>query len=330
MTALELSAPILTSVPPAILAEDMAQSLRELDDLHGLSAATRKAYKHDWQAFVAWCQSHNYPAFPAPGNVVAAYANERAKNGEAYAYICRSIAAISQLHRRGNQPNPRKTEVVRATMANIARRNGVAQRQVEPLMIEDIRKMLTLDGEPTLRDYRNRALILVAYMGAFRRSEVAALRWDNIAVSPEGVDILVQRSKTDQYGRGHVTSIPYCQTQLDVCAVRALLKWKEVYTNSEWVFPNGGSNDEFTADKPIGGRDIARIVKALCEHAGLPSEHYSGHSLRAGLATQAARKGVNIRTIQRQTGHAQIDGALLRYIRAGNRWDENVVKEMGL
>lgn len=324
--------PSLTRVPPAVLTAEMADALQQLDAQHGLSPATRRAYAHDLEAFERWCQVHHYPSKPAPGNVVAAYCNERAKEGASYAYICRALTAISQAHSRAKLPNPRQSEEVRRTMQNIANRDGVAQKQAAPLMLPDIRRLLSVEGLHPLKGVRDKTLILTGFWGAFRRSEVVGLQWRQLTFCPDGVDILLERSKTDRKRRGRVVSIAYCAHNPDICAVRTLLLWKELLGNlSEWVFPSVNLHAHSPVQcKPLSGRDVARIIKAMCERAGLASEHYSGHSLRRGLATQASRSGASVRSIQNQTGHARVDGSLQRYIEAGNRWDSNVVKEMGL
>jgi integrase len=114
----------------------------------------------------------------------------------------------------------------------------------------------------------------------------------------------------------------------ETCGVLALKVWLETAGISEGpIFRSirrGGCIKGRLSDKAV-----ALIVKRYTAAAGLDPASFSGHSLRAGLVTSAARAGVAERVIMRQTGHKNID-MVLRYVRQANAFRDNAVNALGL
>lgn len=279
---------------------------------------TRGAYRLAWSGFEAWCSSHGLPALPASGPTVALYLTARADAGRKPATIALDLAAISESHRAAGVESPRKAAEVRAVLQGIRRTKGVAQRQVAPLLAGDVRALVR--SLPSgLLGARDRALLLVGWAGAFRRSELVGLEVGDLRFVDEGLEVHLRRSKTDQEGAGRVVAIP--RGSGDACPVRALRAWLDAAGVGEGlVFREVTRHGRVGAS--LSDRSVARIVKRACVAAGLEPERYSGHSLRAGLATAAAKAGKGTRAIMKQTGHRS-EAMVRKYVRDADLWTDN-------
>lgn len=291
------------------------------------AANTRVAYAADWRRFERWCDDHQVQPMPAHPETVAEYLAHCADNGSACASIMRYLTVISQAHLVRGFPTPRSDPRVQAVIQGVRNQLSVAQRQVRPLLLEDLRRIVAaLPGRDILK-IRNRALLLVGFAGAFRRAELVSLRVDDLQRCERGYLLTLRRSKTDQAGEGTVKGIPLGQTEL--CPVRAVDEWLAVGgIDGSWLFRCIG-NSKKPGYRPLLPGHVAWIVKTACLAAGIDPTHYSGHSLRSGLATQAAQQGASDRAIMKQTGHKSVD-MVHRYIRDADIWRDNPAIIAGL
>ena len=179
----------------------------------------------------------------------------------------------------------------------------------------------------TLIGKRDKALLLVGFAGGFRRSELVGVTVENIEETPEGIIIHLLKSKTDQEGKGRLVGIRRSDNPA-TCPVRALFAW--VYTAGITSGPVFRAVDRHGMVKEsLTAQSIALVVKTACSAAGLDSAKYSGHSLRAGLVTQAAKNKASVIDIMRQTGHKSTE-TVNRYIRKANIFEDNVSGIIGL
>jgi integrase len=175
---------------------------------------------------------------------------------------------------------------------------------------------------------RDRALILLGFAGAFRRSELVALEVGDCAFGNDGLTVNLRKSKTDQEGQGRKVGIPYGSNP-ETCPVRVLQSWmEEAGITSGPLFRSLNRHGRVKAGR-LSGLDVARIVKKLADRAGLDAAKYAAHSLRAGHATSAAIAGASERSIMNQTGHRSVQ-MVRRYIRDGNLFRENSAGKLGL
>jgi integrase len=163
---------------------------------------------------------------------------------------------------------------------------------------------------------RDRAMILLGFAGAFRRSELVGLDIEDCAFNKDGLMVTLRRSKTDQESQGRKVGIPYGSNP-ETCPVRTMQAWMEqAAITSGPVFRSINRHGKVQPGR-LSGIDVARVVKKLIQRTGLDPAKYAGHSLRAGHATTAAIGGASERSIQNQTGHKSVQ-MLRRYIRDGN------------
>lgn len=287
---------------------------------------TLRGYQADWRDFCSWCESHGTCPLPAAPEAVAAYIAEcasRLKPGT----IQRRLNAIAEAHKAVGVDPPTHHATVTNTMKGIRRSLGVAPVQKAAALIEDIRAMVDATGAGTI-GARDRALVLLGFAGAFRRSELVGLDLEDCVFTRDGLTVTLRRSKTDQQGAGRKIGIPYGSNP-DTCPVRRVQTWIDHVDATAVPLFRSISRHGRVQQKRLSGIDVARIVKKLAERAGLDSAMFAGHSLRAGHATSAAIAGASERSIMNQTGHRSVQ-MVRRYIRDGSLFRENSAGKLGL
>lgn len=288
---------------------------------------TRRAYASDLRTFAAWCKERGVSALPAGPNVVAAFLASLADAGRCVATIERALTAISKAHSLAGLDSPRPHGDVRETMAGIRRTLGTAQHPKEPLLVEKLRT--AVETLPlTLAGVRDRAVLLLGWAGAFRRSSLVRLHVEDFSAAPEGLVVLLRRSKTDQEGKGRQVPIPFGEN-VSTCPVRAVNAWLEASGLKAGPLFRPINRHGKMGRKALCDRSVALIVKAAAERSGLDPANFAGHSLRSGLATQAALAGKEERDIMRQTGHTSI-AQVRKYIRAAELFRSNAASGIGL
>ena len=283
-----------------------------------LSMNTRKAYRADLSHFFDWGGE-----LPASADLVARYLADHADT-LAPSSLARRVATLSKAHDAKGWLNPCRSEIVRATMRGIKRVRGTAQNQARPLLREDLFILLDALGDDP-RSQRDRALLLNGWAGGFRSSELVGLDLADIEKVREGLVLHLRRSKTDQSGQGRKIGIPLGRTRH--CPVTALSIWVDALRKDEGpIFP---SVDRHGNVQPYRLRSdaISTILRNRLTMARIDPEGYSGHSLRAGLATSAIKAGVPTHKVRAQTGHAS-ELMLSRYVRDAGLFDGNAAGEL--
>jgi len=236
------------------------------------------------------------------------------------ATLTRRMASISKAHRVQGLPGPLATELVRATMRGIRRTRGSAQRAAKPLLRDDLLLVLDAIGDG-LKATRDKALLLFGFAGALRRSELVGVDISDLELVRQGIILHLNRSKTDQEGQGQKIGIPHGHDRW--CAVQALQRWLNASQIADGpVFRPVDRHGRLGAGR-LSTEAVSVLVKDCVSAAGIDPTGYSGHSLRAGLATSAAHAGVPAWKIRAQTRHAS-DAMLARYIRDGELFLGNV------
>lgn len=277
-----------------------------------LSDSSRCAYQADLTHFLAWGGS-----VPCTPEIIARYLADHA--GQlSVATLCRRLVGIGKAHTSQNFPSPTKSDLVKAVMKGIRRTYGSAQRQVSPAIKEDVLAMV--NGLAGIKGIRDRALLLVGFAGAFRRSELVSLTTEDVDFAKQGLLIRLTRSKTDQEGRGRKIAIPYARGS--VCAVDALQAWLDAASISNGLIFRSVSRHGKVSAAGLSAQSVALVVKERALAVGLDPVKYSGHSLRAGLVTSAIHAGVSSWKVRAQTGHSS-DAMLARYVRDANIFVDN-------
>jgi site-specific recombinase XerD len=287
---------------------------------------TLRGYRADWRDFCGWCDAHALSPLPASPETVAAYIADcagRLKVGS----IQRRLNAIAEAHKATGLDSPTSTGMVRNTLKGIRRALGTATAPKAPTLTDDIRAMVDATDAGII-GARDRALMLLGFAGAFRRSELVGLDIADCAFGKDGLTVTLRRSKTDQDGAGRKIGIPYGANP-ETCPVRTVQAWlAEAGADAGPLFRSINRHGQVQAGR-LSGIDVARVVKKLAVRAGLDAAKYAGHSLRAGHATSAAIAGASERSIMKQTGHRSVQ-MVRRYIRDGSLFRENSAGKLGL
>lgn len=300
---------------------DPAEAARLRDLLDDATApATRRAYATDWRDFATWCEARAVMSLPAEPTTVARYVADLDAQGRKVATIRRRVTAISVAHQARGHETPTRALVVRKVLSGITRRQGAAQDAKAPVLPDDLRLMIA-ELDDTLAGRRDKALLLLGFAGAFRRSELVGLAVADLQFRREGLVVTIRRSKTDQEGEGAQLGIPKGRDRA-LCPVRAVESWLKASAIVEGPLFRPIDRHGNIKAKALADVEVWRLVKRLAEAVGLDPADYGGHSLRAGLATAAAAAGAEERDIMRQTRHKS-ERVMRRYIRGAKLFDRN-------
>jgi integrase len=315
-------------------AEDLADKSK--------SPATNRAYNSDWRHFVEWCEKMRLAPLPAEPHAVASYlaflaepAEDSGEKARKAATITRRLTIINLVHKTAGfeAPSSAKRPMALTTLRGIRRTFGTKQTQKWPLTSDDILKILKyLEGpsatEGPIAAARSKALVLIGFACASRRSELAAMECKDLKRHRNGITINLPRSKTDQEGMGRDVEVPFADNDR-TCAVVALDRWLKIAgIISGRLFRSVGKHGSI--GKGLHPDSVGEILKDLVSKAGIPNaELYGGHSLRAGYVTEASAAGATDREIMQQTGHSSV-AMVHRYSRADQEDRRKTTKKLKL
>ena len=261
---------------------------------------TRKAYKSDWEDFSGWCESHKLSSLPSTPEIIAAYITKMARDKKP-STISRRIASISKAHQAAGFESPTHNILVRETLAGIRRTLSVAQTRKAPVRVASLRQVVEVIPDD-LKGKRDRAVLLIGYICAFRRSELVAIDIEDLEFVEEGMRITVRRSKTDQEGKGEVMGVGYGSYGA-TCPVRATQAWLEASgIVSGPVFRPINRHSQMS-DKRLSDKAVGLIIKNIASALGLDPEAVGGHSLRAGFITDQYAAGTAEAVIMKRSRH---------------------------
>jgi integrase len=233
--------------------------------------------------------------------------------------LIRRLASLSKAHQARGLGNPIRSELVRATLRGIKRKRRHTPLQAKPLLRDDLLLVLDAMGN-SLKDFRDRAILLIGFAAALRRSELVALDVADVEHVRRGIVLHVRCSKTDQDGHGHKIAIPYGRTRW--CPPACLDSWLSASGISETAIFRPVDRYGRIQNARLSGEAVSILVRERIAAAGHDPMGYSGHSLRAGLATSAAQAGVPAWRIKAQTRHAS-EAMLAHYIRQAELFTDN-------
>jgi site-specific recombinase XerD len=316
----------------------------------GVAASTRRAYAGDLARFRAWCAAAGREALPATADTLTEYATHLTYElGRAPATAERALAAIRTAHRAGGRPMPDTLgarSVLRGWADFRARSKDPAHRprRASPALPDTLRAMLAELDRTSFAGARDAALLLLGFATAARVSELVDVDQDDVAETDEGLDVRLYRGKVRLET---IVAVPFGSDPA-TCPVRAVRAWRAMLAGAGRtggpLFVRVDRHDRLAVPltrrgRPIGdpdgrltGQAAAQVVARAAAGAGLNTKtsHWSGHSLRRGLATAAARRGASALRIARHGGWADGSRALAGYIDDAGRWVDNPLRDIGL
>jgi len=305
------------------------------------AANTMRGYRSDWREFTTWCTTKTLDPLPAAPATITGYLTDLAHAGAKVGTMSRRLSALKFAHQLRNLPDPTTNARVVAVWEGIRRTHGAPPEQSAPLMPPElfdvveacpdtkVWKSKTRPAEPDLAGARDRALLLVGFVAALRRSELAALRVEDVEDHANGLVLTLPRSKTNQTGESTELVVLPRATNPDRCPVTALQHWMSLAGVVEGpVFRGVGKNNR-ASDRALHPESINTLIQAAITRAGLDAATYSAHSLRAGFVTYAHLRGASDRAIAHQTRHRSL-ATLGTYVRVQQAWTDNAATLLGL
>jgi integrase len=315
------------SPPPLSGATAFAAARDYASDAH--SQATRRAYRSDWADFTAFCRATNLSPLPAAPETIAAYFAAMAAT-HARSTIQRRLAAIGQAHRLAGQEWIPSHPIIRTTLRGIGRRHGSAVRRSAALTTVEIRKLVATCRDD-LTGLRDRAMVLLAFAGALRRSELVGIDREHLVLRESGLRLTIPRSKGDPDGVGVEVGIPK-GTRRETCPLRALEAWllaSDCQFGPVFRKVDLWGNIEHRRLNPDSVRQIL-LKRAKLAGVEVPAaERLSPHGLRAGFVTEAYMAGARDEQIMAHTRHADLK-TMRGYVRRAKLVTESPAKLLGL
>ena len=274
------------------------------------SPASRRAYRSDFTLFAQWCEPRGLSPLPASTASIAAFIAWEANRGSKASTIARRLAGIRHAHCLAGYESPTHAEMVRATLRGIRRTLGTRPIRKDPLSAENICAMVEL-APTNLAGRRDRALLLLGFSAALRRSELVALDVEDMIPTPAGLRLRIRSSKTDQEQQGTVVAVARGEK---VCPVAALEQWLSAAGISSGPVFRSVKKGGHVSKVRLSDCSVANIIKHYAAQAGLDPACVSGHSLRSGFLTSAANRGASIFKMMEVSRHRSVD-TLTGYVR---------------
>ena len=316
----------------------------------GLAASTRRAYTRHWGGFQTWCEQTGRRALPATAATLAEYVSHLATTVTRYgrppapSTIELALGCIQSAHRVAGHVCP--VALAKLALRDYRReraRSGYRPAEAPPIDLPMLRGMVACTPAETLTGTRDRFTLVLGLAMMGRRSEAAALDIADLHFQPEGLEVHIRESKTDQDAVGETVALPYGSNP-NTCPVRLARAWLAALAEHQTTTgPLLRSIDQYgrlagtpgfagraPASGRISGEGLNRIVRDAAQRAGLDHPGgYTFHSLRAGGATAAAKAGKPATFIQQHGRWKSL--VFLRYVRKGTQFgDDNAMTGIGL
>ncbi len=284
------------------VALDTAQALAR----KAAAPATLRAYKADWTHYAAWCAEHGFLPVPAAPATVGAYLASLA-GSHAPSTIRRRLAALGKMHRFNDLPWNTAHRDIQGPLQGLLRTHGRPVQKAAALTLPMLRQLLAT-CDRSARGRRDRALLLIGFAGALRRSELVALQVEDVVVTASGLRLRIARGKTDQEGQGAEVGLPRGR-HAGTCPVRALDGWQAVARRKAGPLFRRISTADRIGEAALHPDAVRRILAYRAGLAGLQAEGFerlSAHALRVGFITEAYAQGVRDEDIMRHTRHRDL------------------------
>ncbi len=325
MTARKTDIELRHHLSPIELAHDLEtlneRRLRQVE----LSAAqsTRDAYAFDMGQFEAWCQARGAKHLPCKPDMLGLYLADLERRGRRPNTIGRKLAAVVRYHKANGYRSPR-TATISEQMRGIRRGEDA------------------MDSAPSTHQHlvvRDKAVLLIGWACAMRRSEIAALQIGDVEDTREGWQVWIRRSKTDKTSQGIALALAPAERNRTLCPIDALEQWLVVRQGDANEQPPGAlfwKSKEQRSHRAVAPQlehgqampwyQVNRMIRRWCSAAELGSGHsYSPHSLRSGFITEAINMGRPIANTMERSRHVSMD-VFFKYVRIAMTFENNVQK----
>ncbi|MFG3476490.1 tyrosine-type recombinase/integrase [Streptomyces sp. NPDC047980] len=301
-----------------------------------IPANTKTAYRRQARDFVAWCEERGRDTLPASAQTLADYVSHLCDQDKAPSTIEQAIATVRVAHRQQGYKDQPDTEAALRILKTHKRdraKAGKRKRKAPPVTLDVLRAMVDVANPATLAGRRDRVMLILGFAMMARRSELAALRIEDVAFTDDGLTVLIRASKTDQEAAGAEVNIPH-GVHPDTDPVRVVRAWLDsLAEHGHTAGPLLRHINRWDQLQPGGmsGAAINERVRKLAVEAGLPNAvAFTAHGLRAGGPTEAAKAGQPVSFIADHGRWSKTSPQVLEYIRPVDKWRDNPMRGIGL
>ena len=314
----------------------VTQDIKALHDqtLNNLKSSkannTIRAYKSDFRDFEGFCLNHGFNSLPTEPKIVSLYLTHLSKNSK-ISTLRRRLVSISMIHKMKGHYLDTKHPIIIENLLGIRRVKGSMQKGKKPLLINHLKQIINIIDQEKIDEIkkaRDKTLVLIGFGGGFRRTELISIDYEDLEFVPEGLKIMIKRSKTDQFGEGMTKGLPYFPNQT-YCPVNNLNKWLELSKIRSGPLFRRFTKGLTLSNNRLTDQSVVLIIKKYLSLAGIENSDFSGHSLRSGFATVAAESGADERSIMAMTGHKTTQ-MVRRYIKEANIFKNNALNKIKL
>jgi site-specific recombinase XerD len=290
---------------------------------------TIRAYRSDFKDFSAFCVKNSLKSLPTDSKIVTLYLTYLSSKGAKISTLRRRLVSIGVIHKLKGHYLDTKHPIIIENLMGIKRKIGSFQQAKKPILINQLKLIINvIDNEKTkeIKKIRDKTIILIGFGGGFRRNELVSINYNDLEMVPEGIKIVIRKSKTDQFGEGMVKGLPYFSNQ-NYCPVLHLKKWLELSNIKTGPIFRRFSKSFKLSENRLTDQSVALLIKYYLGIAGIENKNYSGHSLRSGFATVSAESGADERSIMAMTGHKTTQ-MVRRYIKEANLFKNNALNKI--
>lgn len=320
--------PVAPHDPNAVLSP---AALDRLD--RSIPENTKTAYQRQARDFIAWCEEGGRDTLPATAQTLADYVSYLCDLDKAPSTIEQAIATIRVAHREAGhdgQPDTRAALRILKTHKRDRAEAGKRKRKAPPVTLNVLRAMVDAADPATLAGRRDRVMVVLGFAMMARRSELAALRIEDVTFTDDGLTVLIRKSKTDQEATGAEVNIPH-GVHPDTDPVRVVRAWLDSLDGSEGPLLRAINRWDQLQPGGMSGAAINERVRKLAIEAGVPNAAtFTAHGLRAGGPTEAAKAGQPVSFIADHGRWSKSSTQVLEYIRPVDKWRDNPMRGIGL
>lgn len=322
--------------PDAVVQQDpnTVLSPAALDRLdRSIPENTKTAYRRQARDFVAWCEERGRDTLPASAQTLADYVSRLCDLDRAPSTIEQAIAVVRTAHRQAGYKGLPDTEAALRILKTHKRdraEQGKRKRKAPPVTLNVLRAMVDIADPTTLAGRRDRVMLVLGFAMMARRSELAALRIEDVNFTDDGLAILIRSSKTDQEAEGAEVNIPH-GVHPDTDPVRVVRAWLDRLDATEGPLLRAINRWDQLQPGGLSGAAINERVRKLAIEAGVPNAvTFTAHGLRAGGPTEAAKAGQPVSFIADHGRWSKNSPQVLEYIRPVDKWRDNPMRGIGL
>ena len=298
---------------------ELANNTKRLETLksiiqNSIRQNTKRTYQNAYRSFALWCEQNNCKNITT--EIVLMFLTDLSKTHK-ISTVKTYFSALKSLAKEQNitLDKDKFNKFFKGLNNKHPEKRPQGSKALDFEQLKDIVKSIDTS---TIKGKRDKAILLLAFYGAFRRSEIANLDLSDLTENNKGFTVLVRNSKTDKDYKGIYKAIPYNFKDPEICPVRAIKDWINTSDITQGaLFRTIKKGGKLTQNR-ISDNDIYRLIKRL-------APDFSPHSLRSGFITTASKKGANPQMIMQQTGHKTVQ-MIAHYTRPANIWQNNAVE----